>query len=90
MAISTDHIELRKTPRSIRDIRINCRHGGIEYAGTLIDLSEEGAGIVMAQPHRLNDILSIDGIEDGRGAREARVCWVRKANSHYRIGMAFR
>lgn len=97
MATSIDYIELRKTARSLRQTPISCRSlvapvngdGPITVSGTLTDLTAGGAGLLVGYPFRLNETLRIDGIDDDQPSRDGRVCWVRKTNAHYRIGVAF-
>lgn len=90
-----EHIELRK------NLRISI-HMDITYStanaagsdvtakkGTLLDVSGNGAGLVLNEPLSLNQPLRLEGYDEWDQPRDARVRWVRKANEHYRVGVEF-
>lgn len=87
-----EHIELRKNLRiSINmDITYSTANGGdAARKGTLLDLSDDGAGLILNEPLGLNQRLRLDGYEEWGQPRDAAVRWVRKANEHYRVGVEF-
>ncbi|MCC6207550.1 MAG: PilZ domain-containing protein [Gammaproteobacteria bacterium] len=90
-----EHIELRKNLRiSINmDISYSTANAvgsdATEKKGTLIDLSGNGAGLMLDEPLSLNQTLRLEGYGDWDHPRDAKVRWVRKANAHYRVGVEF-
>ncbi|MCC6303179.1 MAG: PilZ domain-containing protein [Gammaproteobacteria bacterium] len=87
-----EHIELRKNLRiSINmDISYSAPNpAGQARKGTLLDVSNHGAGLILDEPLGLNQTLRLEGYDDWDRPRDARVRWVRKANEHYRVGVEF-
>lgn len=86
-----EHIELRKNLRiSINmDITYSTANAADAKKGTLLDISGNGAGLVLDEPLSLNQTLRLEGYGDWTQPRAAAVRWVRKANEHYRVGVEF-
>jgi c-di-GMP-binding flagellar brake protein YcgR len=88
--VQIEHIELRKNLRiSINmDITYSAANAA-DKKGTLLDVSGNGAGLMLEEPLSLNQTLRLEGYDEWDQPRDARVRWVRKANEHYRVGVEF-
>lgn len=91
-----EHIELRKNLRISINMDITYStappaESGATAAkkGTLLDVSGNGAGLMLGEPLSLNQTLRLVGYGEWEEPRDARVRWVRKANEHYRVGVEF-
>lgn len=88
-----EHIELRKNLRISINMDISYSSPNPGDAGgksaTLLDVSENGAGLVLDEPLNLNQTLRLEGYGEWEEPRDAKVRWVRKANEHYRVGVEF-
>ncbi len=90
--------ELRKYPRINTALEINYSlddTNDIENAvttpliGTVTDLSKSGAGLLVDQVHRPDDLVCLEGIGGATKPLNSVVKWVRKTQGKYRIGVKF-
>jgi c-di-GMP-binding flagellar brake protein YcgR len=94
--VQIEHIELRKNLRISINMDITYSTASpaesaaaAERKGTLLDVSGNGAGLMLEEPLSLNQTLRLEGYDEWDQPRDARVRWVRKANEHYRVGVEF-
>jgi c-di-GMP-binding flagellar brake protein YcgR len=94
--VQIEHIELRKNLRISVNMDISYSTASpVESGaaagkkGTLLDVSGNGAGLMLGEPLTLNQTLRLEGYGEWEEPRDARVRWVRKANDHYRVGVEF-
>ena len=94
MAISIEFIELRNEPRvfveatAVRIDHCGARSAAAEMNGFLVDHAPGGAGLLLAHPLSPGRTLRLLVFGEAY-AREARVRWVRRMQSRYRVGVAF-
>ncbi len=90
--------ELRKYPRINTALEINYSmdesSSGADAAenqliGTVTDLSKSGAGLLVDQPHRPDDLVRLEGVGGATKPLNSVVKWVRKSQGKYRIGVKF-
>lgn len=93
-----EYIELRKDPRINTDVEVtyytgvpagHYNGGELQQIGTLTDLGDKGAGLIIDQPFRPNETLRLEGVNGSREARHCTVQWVQKDRDRYRIGVKF-
>ncbi|MBI1195722.1 MAG: hypothetical protein GC138_07745 [Gammaproteobacteria bacterium] len=91
-----DRIECRLDPRIKTEVEISyyipTMQGHHEIRkGTLTELGEGGARLLLDQPHRVDARLFVTGIYDAQDPVECDVRWIRKASSSnsYIVGVAF-
>lgn len=91
--------ELRKYPRINTALEINYfadESGDLksdatdhQFIGTVTDLSKSGAGLLVDQPHRPDDIVRLEKVGGATKPLNSVVKWVRKTQGKYRIGVKF-
>lgn len=92
-----EHIELRKNLRISINMDITYSIANLVERGdnaggrkgTLLDLSDGGAGLMLNEPLSMNQMLRLEDYEQWEEPRNCRVRWVRKADDHYRVGVEF-
>ncbi len=86
--------ELRKYPRINTALEINysmddASEASSPFVGTVTDLSKSGAGLLVDQVHRPDDIVCLEGVGGAKKPLNSVVKWVRKTQGKYRIGVKF-
>jgi len=87
--------ELRKYPRINTALEINYSMDDAsdidpnQFIGTVTDLSKSGAGLLVEQVHRPDDLVCLEGVGGAQKPLNSVVKWVRKTQGKYRIGVKF-
>ncbi len=87
--------ELRKYPRINTALEINYSLDDAsdvasnQFIGTVTDLSKSGAGLLVDQIHRPDDLVCLEGVGGAQKPLNSVVKWVRKTQGKYRIGVKF-
>ena len=90
--------ELRKYPRINTALEINYStdepddaaiSASSQFIGTVTDLSKSGAGLLVDQAHRPDDLVCLEGVGGAKKPLNSVVKWVRKTQGKYRIGVKF-
>ena len=87
--------ELRKYPRINTALEINytmdddANPTTDQFIGTVTDLSKSGAGLLVDQVHRPDDLVCLEGVGGAEKPLNSVVKWVRKTQGKYRIGVKF-
>jgi len=92
--------ELRKYPRINTALEINYSMDessdsdapsatSSQFIGTVTDLSKSGAGLLVDQVHRPDDLVCLEGVGGAKKPLNSVVKWVRKSQGKYRIGVKF-
>lgn len=87
--------ELRKYPRINTALEINYSLDDAsdvapnQFIGTVTDLSKSGAGLLVDQAHRPDDLVCLEGVGGAQKPLNSVVKWVRKTQGKYRIGVKF-
>ncbi len=91
--------ELRKYPRINTALEINYSMdessdatndaASDQFIATVTDLSKSGAGLLVDQVHRPDDLVCLEGVGGAKKPLNSVVKWVRKTQGKYRIGVKF-
>lgn len=88
--------ELRKYPRINTALEINysidessSADDTQKFIGTVTDLSKSGAGLLVDQAHRPDDVVRLEGVGGSKKPLNSVVKWVRKTQGKYRVGVKF-
>ena len=93
-----EYIELRKDPRINTEVEVTyytempaARDSAeaLRQTGTLTNVGDRGAGLLIDQPFRPDDRLRLEGVNGSREPRNCTVQWVQKERERYRIGVKF-
>ncbi|HFD92735.1 MAG TPA: PilZ domain-containing protein [Gammaproteobacteria bacterium] len=88
-------IELRKTPRTPQQLAISYHRKSTDnpdknpIAGTLLDLGDGGASLLVETPLGIDEQLRLEGHPKLNGACNCVVRWVRKLPENYQLGVQF-
>jgi len=88
--------ELRKYPRINTALEVNYSvdetsnaEAAQKFIGTVTDLSKSGAGLLVDQAHRPDDVVLLEGVGGAKKPLNSVVKWVRKTQGKYRVGVKF-
>ncbi len=87
-------IELRKTPRTPQQFAISYHRKSTDknappLPGTLLDLGDGGASLLVEKPLGIDEQLRLEGHPQLNGACNCVVRWVRKLPENYQLGVQF-
>lgn len=65
------------------------KRGRIHYFGTIVDMSQGGARLVVDHPHEEDERVWLQGVHSAADVIRGRVRWVKDIQDKYNVGVEF-